>query len=305
MIRLCIIVLAGLLTAVRPAAAIVFQSTTAQSAGLGAGQSFLNAEAKLVVTHSGGSHGGCSASLVTGGAYLITAAHCLTNGSGTPDATGISIGFDNAGLSMTATQYVVDPVWNGDVLNGGDLALIHLATPVSSITGYQLATGLDATGAVVTLVGYGNTGVGATGYQSGTFGTLYYGQNQYDGVYSDVPTAYALDFDKFGTSAFNVFGGGAVGSNEVMIAPGDSGGASLLFTGGAWQIVGVHDFIGCITVGCTPNSSFGQIGGDTSVYADAAWIESVLAPEPASVAVLVAGLAALGAIRRRTDHQGA
>lgn len=299
--RRLVLAQAVLILASYPAQAIVFQDATAQSAGLGAGQSFLDGEAALTISMSDNTTGGCTGSLLAGGLYVLTAAHCVTGGSNNLLASFISLSFANVGLSLTATQYVVDPTWTGNLLDGGDLALIKLSAPVTTITGYTLDTAGSLVGAAVVMAGYGNTGVGATGYVGGSFGVLRYGRNVYDGTYSDVPLVYASDFDKVGTSAYNAFGPGAVGSDEALIAPGDSGGGSLVQIGNTWELVGVHDFIGCVTTNCTPNSSFGQIAGDSSVYANQAWLASVLnVPEPGTATLAVVALAGLAvAVRRR------
>jgi hypothetical protein len=270
----------------QPAWAIVFQSTAAQTAGLGADQSFLNGEAKLTINLSDGSQDGCSGSLVGGGSYILTAAHCVTGESGTLSATGISIDFANTGLTLSAVTYLVDPIWNGSITNGGDLALIALSTPVTSIGSYMLDTTASAVGDTVTLAGYGLTGVGSTGSVANTFGTLYVGQNIYLGTYSDAPTVYAYGFNSSGPEA-------------VMIAPGDSGGGAFVDVGGTLELAGVHDFITCTQMNCTPNSSFGQLGGDTSIYADAPWLDSILVAEPASLAIMATGLAGMAFISRR------
>jgi hypothetical protein len=292
-----------LLAAAHPAQAIVFQDAVAQAAGLGAGQAFLAPEARLIVTLSNNSQSGCSGSLLAGGQYVLTAAHCVTGDTNTLSATNILLTFAHTGLALTATNYLVDPVWNGSIASGGDLALIRLDTAVTTIAGYPIYAASSVVGSTVTLAGYGLTGVGSTGYVAGTFGTLYYGANQYDGVYGNAPSVYGFDLDKNGSTAFNTFGGDAVGSDEVMIAPGDSGGGSLLDIDGIWWLVGVHDFISCLAPGCTANSSFGQIGGDTSLFANADWLYSVL-PEPPTAPLLLAGLLGLAAVaRRRQDDR--
>lgn len=280
------------LLAAQPARAIVFQTSAEQMESLGAGQAFLNAEAKLLINLSNVGTVGCSGSLLSGGAYILTAAHCVTGDNGTSTATSISINFANVGLTLSASNYIVDPVWTGSVSNGGDLALIKLTTPVTSIAGYALDTSPSALGQVVTLAGYGDTGTGSTG-ATNSFGTLYYGTNEYIGTYTSTPSVYAYAFSQIGDTT------------EAIIASGDSGGAGLIDVNGNWEIAGVHDFVACVTQGCTPNSSFGDLGGDTSVYADAAFLNSVLAaPEPASIAMFGIGMAGLGAVRRRRARVG-
>lgn len=267
-----------------PAFAIVFQNTTEQTAGLGSGNSILNAEAELIVTLNSGTQLGCSASLLAGGQYLLTAAHCVTGDADTNSAVNIAIDFANFGLSLTATNYIVDPTWNGTVDNGGDLALIQLSSAVTSITGYRLDTNNSAVGVTILLAGYGETGTGIAGAQAGSFGTLYYGTNRYLGVYSNVPSVYDYGFEPSGP-------------DEAIIAPGDSGGASLTEINGSWEIVGVHDFVDCTTNGCTPDSTFGQYGGDTSVYANSGWLDYIL-PEPATAPLLASGLAGIALLTR-------
>jgi hypothetical protein len=50
-------------------------------------------------------------------------------------------------------------------------------------------------------------------------------------------------------------------------------------------------------------SYFGQIFADTSISANASWIESELVPEPASGALVLLGLAAAGFLGRRTGRR--
>ncbi len=92
-----------------PAYAIVFQTVADQTAGLGAGQAFLDAEAKLTIGLSDGSQAGCSGSLLAGGQYVLTAAHCVTGGTNTLSARSISVNFANTGLTVTTSNYVVIP----------------------------------------------------------------------------------------------------------------------------------------------------------------------------------------------------
>ncbi len=286
------------LFAARPASAIVFLTSAAQTAGLGAGQSFLNPEAELTVSLSNGSEAGCSGSLLAGGAYVLTAAHCVTGASDNLTATHISLDFANVGLGVSSTQYIVDPAWNGNLLSGGDLALIKLSTPITSIAGYTVDTTSGvAAGTTVTIAGYGDTAYGTAGYSSNNFGTLHDGTTRFMGGWSQVPSVYEYEF---------VNGGyWYAGSQEAMIAPGDSGGAALLDVNGTWEIVGVNDFNACTAVGCTPDASLNQYGGDTSVYANAAFLDPYLAPEPGSIIVVATGLFGLAAARRRAAARDA
>jgi secreted trypsin-like serine protease len=302
------VVLSTALAAVTPARAIVYQDANAQSAGLGAGQAFLNGEAALRITFASGQHFGCSGSLVGGGAFVLTAAHCLTDDDGNREATSIALSFANSGLSVTATNYDINPNWVGTIIGGGDLAVIKLDTPILSIPSYQLDTTSTAVGKVVTLAGYGDTGVGDTGAKPHTNTTLRFGRNRYDFDYDDVPWVYEYDFDKVGDDSFNQTGGPAVGADEVDIGDGDSGGAGLMFIDGAWQIVGVHEFTICTAPGCDVSRSvFGEKAGDTSVFAYRDWLNAEIGvapvPEPATWSLLTIGLVAIGfAVGRRRSE---
>ena len=174
------------------------------------------------ITFASGGHVGCSGSLVGGGAFVLTAAHCLTDDDGTTEATSIAVSFANSGLDVTATNYDINPDWVGTIIGGGDLALIKLDTPILGIPSYQLDTTSTAVGNVVTLAGYGDTGVGDSGAESHTNDTLRFGRNRYDFVYDDVPWVYEYDFDKLGDDSFNQTDGPAVGTDEVDLGGGDS-----------------------------------------------------------------------------------
>ena len=121
-----------------------------------------------------------------------------------------------------------------------------------------------------------------------------------------VPGAFLLmDFDN-GLGAQNYWGDLGQGNFEINTAPGDSGGPA--FIGG--KIAGVTSWGECTgadidltrTAGgyCnSTNSTFGEIFGETRVSQYAAWIDGQTAtPEPATYAMMLAGLALLGCARR-------
>ena len=254
----------------------------------------------------------CSGSLITSTA-LLTAAHCVDAvGLGGP-ITHISATFEN-GATGTGLSWVFSPTWNGGLFDGDDLGVITLASPVAGITPYSLFTGLGF-GATVDLAGFGKTGTGLTGSTIAS-GTFRHGENQFDATVTpdgDIVTGgsssgiYLYDFDNGTTACNSIANIGlpsslGLGLDEVMIAPGDSGGPS--FIGGA--LAGVHSFVASITGPLTDcggggtNSSFGDFGGDTRVVANLAFIYAAEGvPEPQTIVLFGSGLAALAWYRRR------
>jgi hypothetical protein len=310
---------AGLLVFANSAQAIV--STSASShwlpSSLGdfwATSDRLDGVAKLTINGSTG----CSGTLLAGGAYVLTAAHCVTDAAGTTNASSIVVSFKgntvNNNVSL-ASQISVFSSWAGKdagLGNNDDLALLRLDSLVTDVSGYSLYTG-DAMGQTFVLAGYGYTGLGSSGHEPGTFGTLHWGANQYEAMAFNetkgTSGSYLFDFDD-GTPATNVFaaiGDGSstgLGSFEAMIAQGDSGGSSfILGSDGKLYLSGVHSFIAAATG--QPTGVYGNYGGDT-VFNNAqtlSWLSSetlvTSVPEPTSFALLLAGLTGLAWRRRR------
>jgi hypothetical protein len=217
---------------------------------------------------------------------------------------------------LSGSQVFVNPGWNGDPTLGFDVAVIRLAQAAPSYaTRYSLYTGLPVASPLL-IAGFGFGGTGLTGYDGNAYpqnGTLRAGNNTYVADGSAVGWSPAMllgqlyDANTPSTNAFGVANPYS-SSTEVTIAPGDSGGPTF-YNG---QIIGVHDVITCASDTNNPNvcavppsinpnlqSYFGQIFGDTSTAANAAWISAQQVPEPATLGLLFVGLALLGAGRFR------
>jgi hypothetical protein len=267
---------------------------------------------------------------LNGGTQVLTAAHCVAEGTGGAlNTNGSSITFYVAGgpVSITGASIAVNPGWNGDATAGNDLAIITLSTPAVGVQTYGLYTGSDELGKVGVKAGFGKTGTGATG-DTGASGTEHTGQNLYDAyssIFNVVPgfgpapvgAGLAYDFDNglAANDAFGFFFGlnnpdtALVNANqEVMAAPGDSGGPT--FIDGLIAGITSYGLTLAFSNGSTSDinttandASYGEFGVDTRVSYYQDWIYSVVGypaasiPEPGSGAALAAGILML--LRRR------
>ncbi|WP_224402935.1 serine protease [Pseudonocardia sp. ICBG1034] len=136
----------------------------------------------------------CSASVVESatGDLVVTAAHCVADGDGTPARTGMSFapGYDDGTAPFgywTVTAAAVPPGWLESGDPDSDVAFLTVsrpdAPPIQQVTGaYRLAFGASGTGGddtPVTAVGYNDGDEDATTV-SGTAGTLDEDQWQLD-----------------------------------------------------------------------------------------------------------------------------
>lgn len=218
----------------------------------------------------------CTASLLSTGQHLLTAAHCVTDDTG---QISIFDGLDGntatfelptgtGSVSFTADDITVHPNWNGNETDGFDIAIIDLGAPlIADIPRYNVFTRDDGSDFDVPLVkvGYGTSGDGSTGTTINA-GTKRAGQNRYEsfgfaflgGTNTETQLLYDFDNGNAANDAYgSLFGNAGIlvqsplfddpsgfGSEEVGSAPGDSGGPSFLFNeeDQEWQIAGVTSY---------------------------------------------------------------
>lgn len=265
--------------------------------------------AKLLIAATDGYTYGCSGSLMTGGLYVLTAAHCVTDSNGRLDVISGTATFEGDFgtyvVDFDTPGIVVHPSWKGDIVKGNDVALIKLQSTVNDeIIRYDLDR--DSSNDLATQnikVGYGLTGTGDTGASSG-FGTKRTGVNLYDdhadtmwkalhykpGRQFTPGSQLQYDFDN-GKSTNDAFGFFfqepqlGLGTNEVSSAPGDSGGptfsrdtsSNLIVTGITSYGIRLSSVTGQTSdIDSTLDSSFGEFSGDTSVAYYSSFIDSVL-----------------------------
>lgn len=242
------------------------------------GQSFngvagaLDGVARLSFSNAGGNWA-CSGSLLAGGQYVLTAAHCAD------DFSKMTVQFGWQGSTAAVTRNVsvgnayVNKAWTGQLDTGADIAILKLDTAVTGIKGYNLSTTNDV-GKDYLMAGYGTTQKATTdlptNWNDGGYG--HYGFNTFDvdsksfnkaageaGVYEYDPnyyapgTTYMSDFDD-GTDGHNTLGRLAHASGdkwtsskgrgdiEALIAGGDSGGGDFVWNGKEWLLSGVHSW---------------------------------------------------------------
>lgn len=226
-------------------------------------------------------------SFVNGGAYtgsgvliapdwVLTAGHLLLSGSST---------FTIGGTTYTSSQQFVNPGWNGDVFHGSDFGLVHLSSPVSSVTPVAVYSGASEFGQVGTFVGYGFGGTGLTGWQAGSGASKRGFQNMIDGDFGNPSLVYGSDFDNPNSTADNGFGDATPLPLEGCVAPGDSGGGVFLTIGSQVYLAGIISFVA--STDGNNNSDYGDYSGFGRISAVMPWITTTI-PEP-SVSTLFAG----------------
>ncbi len=273
-------------------------TTTGNPAGYVTGTgTALDGVAELSLTIPGVGVATCSGTLLPTGRHILTAAHCFTDTAGNPIVSSLSADFTLPGGTQTlvGASVALHPGFNGLTQQGSDIAIVTLATSASAdvprLDIYRGASEFTVPDFAKT--GYGRSGTGATG-DTLAAGTKRYGLNNFDadgnlfngtvlstGVVSlSGGTSLVYDFDN-GLAANDASGtllgvtDLGLGSDEVSVAPGDSGGPALIdgqvagITSWGLSISGPDALAGL-------NSSFGEFAFDTRVSAFASWVDSVV-----------------------------
>ncbi len=267
----------------------------------------LDGVVKLTIQAATGTFLG-SGTLLPTGRHILTAAHNITGVDEQPVGTVSSIiaTFElptgDVTRSASLGSISVHPSWNGVLELGNDLAIIELTTDApATVQRFDIFRATTELQSVGEKAGYGQSGQGVVTIGPGTKRD---GQNRYELYLGNTQTAASVllyDFDN-GSSSNDTFGlvasrpNTGQGTDEVMTAPGDSGGPTFL----SGRIAGVTSFRTAAASGdAVPglNSSFGEIGGDTRVSIFASWIDAIIdvAGAPKVMNVTVSGSASIHA----------
>ena len=235
--------------------------------------------------------------LLYNGQAVLTAAHLFAS-----ESTSTSVVFEtNYGTQTVSSKKVlINPDYNSKN-STSDLALVWLsgAAPITAER-YDLYRSEDEINKTFTLVGYGRPGTGSTGELSTPPNPplRLQAKNQFDADISSVLPFFSstpawasisnkqlvADFDD-GTSARDALGllagklGLGLGSDEGLIAPGDSGGPAFIGN----KLAGIASFradlestVSHPDIDKTGNSSFGELAIWMRVSAYQQWIDQNL-----------------------------
>lgn len=176
---------------------------------------------------------GCTGTLLQNRRQILTAAHCITDGSRDVIASSIDVRFqgpsntfertitvNNAGTQPNPANMQVKPEYTGEVIDGSDLAVLTLPEEAPAFaTGVGLFGGTNSAlyGRQTTFAGYGSTGTGATGdLQPGFAARRRFGFNSFDA----------------GCNADGSVCDGAANTHSILIADLDNGNATGPITPG-------------------------------------------------------------------------
>ncbi len=226
--------------------------------------------------------------------WVLTAAHLFISSSGT---------FTINGTTYVADQLIKYPQYvSGQELQGYDIGLAHLTTPVSGVTPATPYSASLEPVPVLTFVGFGMTGTGLTGARRADFQKRAF-QNVGDGDFGNPAFLLGADFDNPHSEADNWFGDPTPLPLEGCVANGDSGGGVFVTVGSQTYLAGVISFVAATPTDGYANSDYGDLTGFGLVSPYMSWINTVV-PEPTSATLLAwAGLGAFFWQRHRRAHR--
>lgn len=224
--------------------------------------------------------------------HVLTAGHVVDiNDNGTPDEDAdhytfnLNFGsdFSSTHVASVVTAHLDFTGFNNPSVND-DLAILTLRYAIpEEVPIYDLwRTPLSVPGETITLVGYGRSGDGVSGYTTGASWTVKrLGENDADMTFPDdegsgVPEVWRADFD--GPNGLGQRMGGLTLGNDVetTVGGGDSGGPGFILDDGQYYLATVNNF-SVQWSSSQPAPEFGSGLGGILVPAYAAWIDSVLA----------------------------
>ncbi len=223
--------------------------------------------------------------------WVLTAAHLATPNEFTIGDTLYAV-----------SEFIRHPDWDADggPLDTGvedDIALARLDTVVSGVTPlpWHDNDGDLLPGVEVDSVGFGRTGTGLTGEQSGTSGTKRAAQNTIETLGTTAPLTPPESAFEY---VFNEPGSADVRDLEGMGVLYDSGGPALADFGDGPVVVGIHSYV--IDQDDQGRGTYGDVMGSTRVPLYDDWIASTI-PEPGTWGLLsgFAVFAAVAVWRRR------
>ncbi len=227
----------------------------------------------------------CSATLIDDN-WVLTAGHCVAGDDGFgAGQSAMSFRLDD-GATFAGVEWFSHPQWvesGRESFSGYDIGLVRLDQTVEGVTPASLYTQTDERGQIGTIVGYGLTGTGLSGYEPGTGGTKRAGQNVLDvfggagfsgggGPPTLSPNVLLIDFDNPDNPRDSRVGSTSPLDLEYLPAPGDSGGGMFLERDGQARLAGVHSFIRA-TDG-EADGDFGDQAGIVRVSSFLEWIDS-------------------------------
>jgi hypothetical protein len=185
----------------------------------------------IIMQFSGGAFI-CSASLINR-TTLLTAAHCVSDGFGTADPLLTTAYFqenlgptqrpptDGTATAITISEYFVNPLYSGNVLDHNDIAILRLSEDAPDwAQAYEMDLDADSLrGVDFNVAGYGNRSLNggdgpAGGATGGTTGFIRQGDNMFD---------YRLGDPIFGDNWYTIFGQPASQLEFSYISDFDSG----------------------------------------------------------------------------------